>query len=134
MAVRTEYRLGCLAVLAIVLLRLSIGWHFYSEGVKKYNDPNFSAEAFLLQAKGPLAPLIERQVPGFHRWREFLAISQPDVALFDNEKKRLAEWKVDFKKRVDEATKAKSRHRPNCRQLLLTSLGGMRSYATGAKC
>jgi uncharacterized membrane protein YphA (DoxX/SURF4 family) len=40
----------------LVVLRLSLGWHFYYEGVWKIHHPEFSAEPFLSEAKGPLAP------------------------------------------------------------------------------
>jgi len=42
----------------LVVLRLSLGWHFLYEGVWKIeNASKFSAEPFLSEAKGPLAPL-----------------------------------------------------------------------------
>jgi hypothetical protein len=39
----------------LVLLRVSIGWHFYSEGVDKRVAGNWSAAPFFANAKGPLA-------------------------------------------------------------------------------
>lgn len=48
----------------MVLLRLTIGWHFLYEGVWKIaNQDKFSAEPFLTQAKGPFAPLFYAMVP-----------------------------------------------------------------------
>jgi uncharacterized membrane protein YphA (DoxX/SURF4 family) len=45
-------------VVALVALRLSLGWHFLYEGVWKIkNSEQFTAEPFLTGAKGPLAPL-----------------------------------------------------------------------------
>jgi uncharacterized membrane protein YphA (DoxX/SURF4 family) len=38
----------------LVLLRLTIGWHFCYQGIVKLEDPQFSAAPFLSQAKGPL--------------------------------------------------------------------------------
>ncbi len=38
-------------------LRLSLGCHFLYEGVWKIHHPEFSAEPFLSEAKGPAAPL-----------------------------------------------------------------------------
>lgn len=40
----------------LCLLRIGNGWLFLYEGLTKHNDPHFSAEPFLAQAKGPLAP------------------------------------------------------------------------------
>jgi uncharacterized membrane protein YphA (DoxX/SURF4 family) len=42
------------SVTALVLLRLTIGWHFCYQGLVKLTDPQFSSAAFLSQAKGPL--------------------------------------------------------------------------------
>ncbi|QDT04176.1 hypothetical protein K227x_25650 [Rubripirellula lacrimiformis] len=39
----------------LVLLRISVGWHFYSEGMDKYAAGNFSAAPFFANAKGPMA-------------------------------------------------------------------------------
>jgi uncharacterized membrane protein YphA (DoxX/SURF4 family) len=48
----------------LVLLRITIGWHFLYEGVWKIaNRDTFSAEPFLTQAKGPLAPVFYAMVP-----------------------------------------------------------------------
>lgn len=72
---------GCSALM-LVLLRLSIGWHFFAEGSQKVvvdeaatgrYRVKFSAEDFLQQAKGPVAPLLYSQLPGQHKWRSLLA-------------------------------------------------------------
>ncbi|MCS7306039.1 MAG: DoxX family protein [Thermoguttaceae bacterium] len=48
----------------LVVLRLSLGCHFLYEGIWKIkNADRFSAKGFLLEAKGPLAPLFYRMVP-----------------------------------------------------------------------
>lgn len=56
-------RLSAAAIVAVVLLRLLTGWHFYNEGVKKL-DPRFSSAGFLRTAKGPLAPVFRSLIPG----------------------------------------------------------------------
>ena len=43
------------ALVAIVLLRVAIGWHFLYEGVAKLSKPGWSAAGFLLQSRGPAA-------------------------------------------------------------------------------
>jgi uncharacterized membrane protein YphA (DoxX/SURF4 family) len=40
----------------LVLLRLSIGWHFFFEGWEKIQSPSWSSEAYLRESQGPLAP------------------------------------------------------------------------------
>ncbi|NLE37206.1 MAG: hypothetical protein GX621_04195 [Pirellulaceae bacterium] len=47
-----------MAVVALVALRITVGWHFFYEGVWKIANPDeFSASPFLTTAKGPAAPL-----------------------------------------------------------------------------
>lgn len=48
-------RLSYFGILAIVLLRFGIGYHFYMEGASKVRDGNFKSEGFLKSAEGPLA-------------------------------------------------------------------------------
>jgi len=62
--VKNNYRLICCAIVLIVLLRIGIGWHFFYEGVHKF-DPSagFSAEGFLGIAKGPTADLYYWMLP-----------------------------------------------------------------------
>jgi thiosulfate dehydrogenase [quinone] large subunit len=50
-------RLSSLQTIALALLRIMIGWHFLYEGLAKLMQTNWSASAFLLQARGPLAGL-----------------------------------------------------------------------------
>ncbi len=54
--------ISLLAVVMLVILRVTIGWHFLYEGVWKITNP-FSAEPFLTQAKGPLAQVFYAMVP-----------------------------------------------------------------------
>ena len=62
--VKCSYRLAYCAIVFIVLLRIGIGWHFFYEGVKKF-DPagGFSSEGFLGIAKGPTADLYYWMLP-----------------------------------------------------------------------
>ncbi|WP_235908643.1 DoxX family protein [Roseiconus nitratireducens] len=39
----------------LVLLRISIGWHFHSEGTSKYQQGDWDAAPFFANAKGPFA-------------------------------------------------------------------------------
>lgn len=47
----------------LVLLRLSIGWHFLYAGIDKLTTPDFSSSGFLGQSKGPLAKYFYDLVP-----------------------------------------------------------------------
>lgn len=44
-------------MLAILCLRLAIGWHFYREGADKLISGDFSSAGFMKVATGPLTPL-----------------------------------------------------------------------------
>jgi len=54
---KSSYRIGMLAMLAILGLRLAIGWHFYREGADKLVSGEFSSAGFMTVAKGPLTPV-----------------------------------------------------------------------------
>lgn len=47
--------LGWVGMLMLVLLRLTVGWHFYSEGVDKYRQGDWDAAPFFANARGPFA-------------------------------------------------------------------------------
>lgn len=55
-------RVGIFGILALVALRVGIGWHFYMEGATKVRSNNFSSEGFLVGAKGPLAPKFQELI------------------------------------------------------------------------
>lgn len=48
-------RLGIFGILALIALRVGLGWHFYMEGVTKVRGKDFSSVGFLTAARGPLA-------------------------------------------------------------------------------
>lgn len=58
----SPYRLGTWSVVAIIALRLAIGWHFFKEGSAKIQDPKPFSAAFFGSAKGPLAPFFHQLV------------------------------------------------------------------------
>ncbi len=88
-------QLGGFAVLALVLLRLAIGWHFFSEGLEKVErDPatgqyriTFSAAGFLSQAKGPLVDVFHGLMPDGHGWQNLLAVPHQNRPLTAEEAK-----------------------------------------------
>jgi uncharacterized membrane protein YphA (DoxX/SURF4 family) len=51
-----------LAVVALVALRLGVGWQFFREGADKIHN-GFSSAGFFGAAKGPLAPLYRSMLP-----------------------------------------------------------------------
>ncbi len=55
-------RLGFFSVVALLALRLCIGWHFYKEGSDKVRSGSFSASGFLGGATGPLAGMYHGMV------------------------------------------------------------------------
>jgi len=68
LAASRRYYPGFLAALFLVLLRIAIGWHFHTEGWEKVRsfrtgDKPFSAEVYLRNATGPLAPYFRGMLP-----------------------------------------------------------------------
>jgi thiosulfate dehydrogenase [quinone] large subunit len=43
------------AMIAIVVMRVLVGWHFMYEGIAKLTSPSFTAAGYLKQARGPFA-------------------------------------------------------------------------------
>lgn len=48
-------RISIFGIVALVLLRVTVGWHFYMEGVSKIQGGSFSSVGFLQSSRGPLA-------------------------------------------------------------------------------
>lgn len=49
-----------LAFIALLMLRIVVGFHFFKEGTNKLRDGDFTAEYFLRGAKGPAAPYFQK--------------------------------------------------------------------------
>lgn len=58
----SSYRFGTLAIVALVALRLAIGWHFFREGADKLISGDFHTEGFMRIAKGPLEPVFRGMI------------------------------------------------------------------------
>ncbi|MGP0065239.1 MAG: DoxX family protein [Isosphaeraceae bacterium] len=79
-----RYYPGFLAAFFIIVLRVAIGWHFLNEGVEKYESTlhgkeGFSAEVYLRNATGPLAPHFRQIVPDVDS-RDMLDLSKLKAA------------------------------------------------------
>jgi len=64
----SRYYPGFLAAFFLILLRIAIGWHFLYEGWEKVESrikghQPFSAEVYLRNATGPLAPFFRNLIP-----------------------------------------------------------------------
>ncbi len=68
----SRYSITLATVIMLVLLRLNIGWHFFAEGMKHYADPQWTSEATLRAATGPLASWYHAYLPSFHGMEEYL--------------------------------------------------------------
>jgi uncharacterized membrane protein YphA (DoxX/SURF4 family) len=105
--------IGTFAVVALVFLRLVVGWHFFREGTQKIEYDRrdgslrlaFSAEGFFNQAKGPLAGIYHSRVPYDHGWRDLLAAPRRNVPPDADESAKRAQWVSDYAKRQSEAVK-----------------------------
>jgi uncharacterized membrane protein YphA (DoxX/SURF4 family) len=111
---RRRYLSG-FAIFTLVLLRLIVGWHFFREGSQKVvYDPhdgelrtNFTAEPFLVNAKGPLAGLYRANMPDGHGWRDLLATPRRNVPPTDEEATEQARWQADYELRRAQAAEKK---------------------------
>lgn len=73
---RKGIQIGFWGAFGLVLLRVTIGWHFLYAGLWKLQQPDFSSEAFLSQAKGPLADQFHAMIPDFNRTEKLDADTQ----------------------------------------------------------
>ena len=94
----SKYQIGFATVVMLVLLRLNIGWHFFSEGVSHYTNPHWSSEGFLRAAKGPLAPRFQAVLPDYYGFDELRAKGTAIEAenWFKSHGDRLAEYGERF--------------------------------------
>ena len=62
------FTIGFATVLAMVALRVTIGWHFFQQGLAHKNNPKWAGEVdgFVHQAKGPLADTFKHHLAIFH--------------------------------------------------------------------
>ncbi|HTM56608.1 MAG TPA: hypothetical protein VL175_21425 [Pirellulales bacterium] len=67
-----RYSVSIATVITLVALRLVIGWHFFSEGMKHYASPRWTSEPVLRSAKGPMAPWYHAYLSDFHGYREWM--------------------------------------------------------------
>lgn len=94
-------------MLMLVVLRLSIGWHFFKEGVEKYRNPEFSSAAFLSQAKGPLAENYhELAGGGLHDWDRLMAVPLIDRPPTEEESEARAAWEKEQAEKAKQAAEA----------------------------
>jgi uncharacterized membrane protein YphA (DoxX/SURF4 family) len=102
--------IGTGAVLALVLLRLAVGWHFFTAGLEKISiDPHtkevrmtFTAAPFLTQAKGPLAGFFHSQAAIGHDWEALLAEPLENAPLSPEAAKERTAWTSAYnRKRID---------------------------------
>lgn len=112
--------LGGFAILALVLLRLAIGWHFFTAGLEKVDRDSdgrlrvtFTAAPFLGIAQGPFADTFKSMTPSGHDWQKLLAVPHQKLPLTAEEEKAVEDnppykpWKerieADWQAMVDRA-------------------------------
>ncbi|TWT66346.1 DoxX [Posidoniimonas polymericola] len=102
----TKAQLGGATVLCIVLMRLAAGYHFFSEGMKKF-DPNYVkvTEGFLRGATGPLADQFHSLAPGPHQVYELLAEPKKWDSLAEEEQAEINKWQGEYSAYLAEVRK-----------------------------
>lgn len=86
-------QIGSLTMATLVLLRISIGWHFLFAGIDKLNTKNFTSEGYLGQAKGPLADYFHKLIPDWTGEQRFGKLAVPEGAKRDDADRRKAALK-----------------------------------------
>jgi len=61
----TYRRIGFWGIIALVALRVLVGWHFFMEGAAKVREGKFTSVGFLSAAKGPLADKFHELLPDY---------------------------------------------------------------------
>jgi uncharacterized membrane protein YphA (DoxX/SURF4 family) len=103
-AARLAVHLPLGLIIALVVLRLAVGWHFYREGTKKleYNSETgvttlaFSAEPFLRQSVGPVAEMVKEEFPNAYNWERYLAVPRQVRPSTQEEMEQRAKWEADY--------------------------------------
>ncbi len=90
------FRIGLMAVLGLIVLRVALGWLFFYEGWSKHSDPNFSAAGYLQQAKGPLAGHFRSLTSDPRQW-----LTVPDKEAPENRVASLEPITVRWQRYVD---------------------------------
>ncbi len=108
-------RLSYFGIIAIVLLRFGIGYHFYMEGASKVRDGNFKSEGFLKSAEGPLASQFHNLIWDYdgrirldqkglkERFKEAATQAKEHFQLTDQQTKPLNKLRDDYLEKLDEA-------------------------------
>jgi len=102
-----KYKIGFLAAVALVGLRVGLGYHFFKEGYSHYLDPKWSSEPFRKAAKGPLAWFFTDPIDDFHGWSKLVLHPAKDPSLEKKDDKakdkKVDAPKVDAKPDADQA-------------------------------
>jgi uncharacterized membrane protein YphA (DoxX/SURF4 family) len=107
-------RLSTFGIVAIVLLRFGVGYHFYMEGASKVRSGKFESQAFLQSAEGPLADRYHALIWDYDgkirldreglkkRFAAAAESAKNHFKLTDQQSKPLAKLKESFDEKVDE--------------------------------
>lgn len=107
-------RLSLFGIIAIVLLRVGVGWHFYMEGATKVRGGDFQSEGFLKGAEGPLADQFHALVWDYNgnvrldreglkkRFSDAAAQAKEHFKLTDAEGKKIDSVRQSFLEKIDE--------------------------------
>lgn len=96
-----KFELGIVGVVALVALRVGIGWHFFYEGMWKYKHPEeASAVGYFTNAKGPFGDTYRSMVPDLEgRFRLDRAWFNSHLASMRDQAEQLYNFSDDQKKR-----------------------------------
>lgn len=114
-------------VLALVLLRLGLGWHFFKEGSKKFQGDKFTSVYFWSAAKGPWAETFKNMIPDRYG-RERLGDPERMLKIWTGHKDKIASHYGFDSKQMDEAAKVVDRYRERLNVYLETNQEALSEY------
>ena len=114
-------------VLALVLLRLGLGWHFFKEGSKKFQGDKFTSVYFWAAAKGPWAETFKNMIPDRYG-RERLADPERMLKIWTSHKDKIARFYNFDAKQMTEASQVVDRYRARLDAYLETNKEVLSEY------
>jgi len=123
-AILSNIRIGFLGAAALVLLRMTVGWHILYEGIWKYQQQDFSADGYLSMASGPFADYFHDEVMEDFEGRKHLTEEWNVAKLTAYHDRFVAHAKLDDAAK-SEAAKALEQRKKNIKVFLSEKTNAM---------
>lgn len=107
------FQIGLAGAIALVALRMGLGWHFFQEGAKKFKGDGFTAQYFLEGSKGAYAEYFRTWIPDVYgetrlpqpaaekRLEDYYARAVGQMQLNEQQKKKAEAVRDRYMKKID---------------------------------